>query len=157
MDKTIFIKLISFGSKEKIIEIPDKSTIADLRVIIKATGSTYLYRETQKGEIEEVKPNQALFDKDILILAIRMKGEADIKCLGRVWRVHKNDPDKLRPSDFHLHDLENGDKLDLYTGELYSYDFRYIKKIRKKKHKFCLEEVKKRSDYKERVEMIMRQ
>jgi len=36
------------------------------------------------------------------------------------WRVHQNDPDKIFPSDFHADRVDKGEKLDLYTGDVYS-------------------------------------
>jgi hypothetical protein len=37
-----------------------------------------------------------------------------------VWRVHQNDPDKYFPSDFHADRIDKPEKLDLYTGAIYS-------------------------------------
>ncbi len=39
---------------------------------------------------------------------------------GGVWRIHKNDPDKHFPSDFHADRVDKPEKLDLYTGAIYS-------------------------------------
>ena len=36
------------------------------------------------------------------------------------WRIHKNDPDKHFPSDFHADRVDAPEKLDLYTGDIYS-------------------------------------
>lgn len=37
-----------------------------------------------------------------------------------IWRVHKNDPDDIFPSDFHADRVDAPEKLDLYTGNVYS-------------------------------------
>jgi hypothetical protein len=36
------------------------------------------------------------------------------------WRIHKNDPDKNFPSDFHADRVDEAEKLNLYTGDVYS-------------------------------------
>lgn len=37
-----------------------------------------------------------------------------------IWRIHKSDPDKLFPSDPHGDRVDVPEKLDLYTGQVYS-------------------------------------
>lgn len=37
-----------------------------------------------------------------------------------IWRVHKSDPDTVFPSDFHADRVDAPEKLDLYTGDVYS-------------------------------------
>jgi len=37
-----------------------------------------------------------------------------------VWRVHKSDPDKIFPSDFHADRVDMPEKLDIYTGQVFS-------------------------------------
>ena len=49
----------------------------------------------------------------------RMLVEGTVKHNG-IWRVHSNDPDTVFPSDFHADRVDAAEKLDLYTGEVYS-------------------------------------
>ena len=49
----------------------------------------------------------------------RMLLEVTVKHNGK-WRVHKIDPDTVFPSDFHADRVDAPEKLDLYTGEVYS-------------------------------------
>lgn len=48
-----------------------------------------------------------------------MEFGVEIKCNG-IWRIHKNDKDDYFPSDFHAHRMDKPEKLDLYTGRVYS-------------------------------------
>ena len=36
------------------------------------------------------------------------------------WRFHKSDADTVFPSDFHAHRLDEAEKLDMYTGYVWS-------------------------------------
>jgi len=49
----------------------------------------------------------------------RMLVEGTVKHNG-IWRIHKSDPDTVFPSDFHADRVDAPEKLDLYTGEVYS-------------------------------------
>ncbi len=49
---------------------------------------------------------------------LRELREATVKCGGYIWRIHRNDADPF-PSNPHAHNLENGLKLHLGTGQLY--------------------------------------
>ncbi len=42
------------------------------------------------------------------------------------WRVHANDEDDLFPSDFHAHNLEDGTRLNLYTGDIFDQSGRVV-------------------------------
>ena len=53
----------------------------------------------------------------------------------RIWQFHSNDADPW-PSDPHGHDIENGDKLDIYTGEIYSHNRVLIRKLSQKQLDF---------------------
>ncbi len=44
--------------------------------------------------------------------------EARVKVAGKIWTIHKNDKDTF-PSQPHAHNYENGEKLDLHTGDIY--------------------------------------
>lgn len=49
----------------------------------------------------------------------RLMLERTIKSNG-IWRVHKSDADTIFPSNFHAVNIETGEKLDLYTGEVFN-------------------------------------
>lgn len=49
----------------------------------------------------------------------RMVLEVTVRRNG-VWRVHSNDPDTVFPSDFHADRVDAPEKLDLYTGGVFS-------------------------------------
>ncbi len=57
--------------------------------------------------------------KEILDDGRRMFLEVTLKHNG-IWRIHKSDPDTVFPSDFHADRLDAAEKLDLYTGDVYS-------------------------------------
>ena len=48
----------------------------------------------------------------------RLLNEVTIKKDGKIWRIHKNDPDPF-PSKPHAHNVESGLKMDLSNGDLY--------------------------------------
>ena len=48
----------------------------------------------------------------------RMLLEKTVKHNG-IWRIHKNDPDDIFPSDPHADRLDEPEKLNLYNGEVY--------------------------------------
>lgn len=57
----------------------------------------------------------------------RMLLEFTVKHNGK-WRVHKNDQDIISPSDFHADRVDKPEKMDLYTGDIYSkIDGKYIR------------------------------
>ncbi|WP_181308987.1 hypothetical protein [Rufibacter sp. XAAS-G3-1] len=49
----------------------------------------------------------------------RMLLEKQIKQNG-IWKIHKNDPDDIFPSDPHADRRDEPEKLNLYTGDVYS-------------------------------------
>lgn len=49
----------------------------------------------------------------------RMAIAVTVKHNGK-WRFHKNDPDTLFPSNFHADRQDGAEKLDMYTGEVWS-------------------------------------
>ncbi len=56
----------------------------------------------------------------------------DIKMNGARWRFYKNDKDP-RPSNPHGHNLETGDKMDIWTGKVYDKNNNLIDEISSKK------------------------
>lgn len=49
----------------------------------------------------------------------RMLLERVVKKNG-IWKIHKNDPDDIFPSDPHADRVDEPEKLNLYTGDVYS-------------------------------------
>ncbi len=60
-----------------------------------------------------------LKNNDMLSIGMSTKNRVTVKCNGNNWRIHVSDKDNF-PSDFHAHNIEKGDKLDLYNGYLYN-------------------------------------
>jgi len=59
----------------------------------------------------------------------------DVKMNGSRWRFHKNDKDPF-PSIPHGHNLETGDKMDIWTGKIYNKNNNLTSKISNKKMLF---------------------
>ncbi|MBI2137464.1 hypothetical protein HYU12_03015 [Candidatus Woesearchaeota archaeon] len=64
-----------------------------------------------------------------------------IKHGGTTWEIHKNDPDPI-PSKPHLHNLETGEKLNPFTGEIYNPKIKKMTGTMKEKD---LDELKQKS------------
>ncbi len=60
-------------------------------------------------------------DSDIIdpVKGLQNLYEQTVNHQGR-WRIHKNDPDDIFPSDPHADRVDEAEKLDLYTGEVYN-------------------------------------
>jgi hypothetical protein len=96
--------------------------------------------------------------REILDDGRRMLIEATVKHNG-VWRIHKSDPDILFPSDFHADRVDEREKLDIYTGDVFSsvnnkflrtepkkamrYIFRELQKSKEERIKECLKNTAK--------------
>lgn len=153
MDK-IAIKIYTFGSDENSVELDNNSTLNDLRIITGYNKKSIFYKRV-KEKLVEVNSEQILYDKDILYLVVPKRGEATVTLENKIWRIHMSDPDKIFPSDFHMHDCGgSGEKLDLYTGKIYNKK-RCVSKLKKKRLKYMLEELKKYACYKKKVESIL--
>lgn len=112
--KKINIKFVSIGARVQTVELPENSLVSDLKdrlSITRRDGSFY-----RKGS--GLNPRTALKDRDIIIYAFSIRGEATVRRNGKVWQVNKNDLDPF-PSDFHAHNYADNETLDLYTGFLY--------------------------------------
>ncbi len=55
----------------------------------------------------------------------------EVKTSGRIWRFNLNDKDTF-PSTPHGHDKENGDKVNVFTGEIYNKDRELVSKLSQK-------------------------
>jgi len=73
----------------------------------------------------------------------RMLLEKQIKHNG-VWKIHKNDPDNIFPSDPHADRVDRPEKLDLYTGKVYSkIDKKELRTLPKKAMVYIYNEIMK--------------
>ena len=151
---SIIIKTSRLGCKDTEFSLEEGYSIKEFRKIEKLSGSVKIYKEI-KDDVLEVVDDYVLINGDHLFLVNKMSGAATIKRLGRVWSIHYNDPDSF-PSNFHAHDEENGDKLDLYTGNRYNKLRQFIKRVKRKKLKDFLEELSRRNCYKDKAEEILK-
>lgn len=83
----------------------------------------------------------------------RMLLEKQVKCNG-IWKIHKNDPDIYFPSDPHADRADEPEKLNLYTGEVYSKSTKnYLYTLPKKAMKYIYNEImnSKEEDIKKKI------
>jgi hypothetical protein len=109
------ITVISFGFMRR-IRCKQGATVGE--VLLK------LFKSELKGyfiSVNGIKAtrNTLIKDKDIIVAIISVRGAATLKRSGKVWRYYKNDADVNFPSNFHAHNVENGELLDLFTGYVY--------------------------------------
>ena len=98
------------------IELPEGATVRDALV---GVGASHLERYFILVNGTRKSQGAVLKDKDIVVAVLPVRGGATVKSDGNVWRVHPNDKDGNFPSDFHAHNIENGQVLDIYTGDIY--------------------------------------
>lgn len=151
--KKISIRFTRPGSKIQTIELSKNSLVSDLKNKLSITrkGGCF-YRKGSKLNL-----NTVLKDKDIIIYAFSIRGEATVRRNGKVWKIHKNDPDLL-PSDFHAHNYDDNETLDLYTGFLYKTNTRdKIAKFPEIDYKALLELLSKSKEalFKEKANKIL--
>lgn len=100
--------------------------------------------------IEETEPQEIRLplEKDIIdpIRGIEWLNEQTVSHQG-IWRIHKCDPDNIFPSDPHADRIdEKGEKLDLYTGEVYNTKKQYLYKLSKKSIRFIYYKIMKEGE-----------
>lgn len=150
----IIIKLLRMGVGLEDIKISQNTTVSGLKIIIGTTGNIGCFQEI-KGEIKKLRSNHILCNNDVLVLVNSKKGEALIRCAGRKWAIHLNDKDNW-PSNFHAHDYEKREKLDLLTGEIFStQNKKYKRNLSEKSHRLLLAELMKYGCYKKKVENVL--
>jgi hypothetical protein len=59
------------------------------------------------------------------------------------WRIHKNAPDNLFPSDPHADRVDKPEKLDLYTGKVFDKKQHFLYSILKKSVQFIYYKIMK--------------
>lgn len=109
------ITVISFAFMRK-IQCKHGATIREVLLRV--------FKSDLKGyfiSINGIKSNRnaILKDKDIVVALFSVRGAATLRRNGKVWRFHKTDADVHFPSDFHVHNIENGERLDMFTGYVY--------------------------------------
>lgn len=73
----------------------------------------------------------------------RLLLEKQVKQNG-IWRIHKNDPDDIFPSDPHADRVDELEKLDLFNGKVYSRtNKQYLYTLPDKAMKFIYNELMK--------------
>ncbi len=81
-------------------------------------------------------------DKNIIdpIRGFERLDEQTVKHQG-IWRIHKSDPDNVFPSDPHADRIDEPEKLNLYTGEVYNKKQEYLYKLSKKAMQFIYNKI----------------
>lgn len=151
---SIIIKTSRLGCENIELSIEEGYSIKEFRDIEKLLDSVKIFKEAD-NDVLELANDYILMDGDQLFLVNKVSAAATIKCLGRVWSIHYNDADPF-PSNFHAHDEENGDKLDLYTGNKYNKSRQLIGKVRIKNLKGFLEELSRRACYQNKADEILK-
>ena len=111
----IGLTVLSAGGAQKIECAPGITVRETLEMISCPIREDYLI--TINGLKSDL--NSPLKDNDILIVIPSLKAAGTLRRNGKVWRYYKYDKDTNFPSDFHLHNIQNGEILDMYTGYVF--------------------------------------
>ena len=139
MKNKIYIKFARIGGRTQTIELCENSKVSDIQksVSIKKGGGSFY------GKGKKLDPSTVLKDGDIIVYAFSIRGEATVRRHGIKWEIHKGDRD-LFPSDFHAHNYENNEVVDLYSGIIYRKGTKEpMAKLSKKDHTAILKELLK--------------
>lgn len=150
--KKIIIKFVRLGSVQN-IELPEGSLLSDLisKLSLKNKKGDFFRKEKKLNTQSKLK------DNDVIIYARDIVGEATVRRNGKVWQVHKSDPDPF-PSDFHAHYYDAGEVLDLYTGAIYKNKGRdKSAMLTEKKYKAILIDLSKREDFSRKAKDILKE
>lgn len=80
-----------------------------------------------KEEIRIVVPKEeAITEEGYLIIA-----NVSVKLDNETWRFHKSDPDPF-PSVPHGDNVNTGEKLNVYTGEVFGTNRKIVRRLRKR-------------------------
>jgi hypothetical protein len=114
--KTIAVRVGRFAAPVKNVRVNEGATIKELMEQISASEELYTFVAIngKRSTLDTVLKND-----DLLYLGFPIRGEATVRRNGKSWRIHANDPDGIVPSDFHAHNIETGEILDLYTSIIY--------------------------------------
>lgn len=133
--------------KEEVILLVDKLD----KITIKEFATHKIDIETLKKILTSPEINKPMKNKEISIYVpeendINEDGtiqirEHRIKEFGRIWKFNLNDKDTF-PSQPHGHDYGNGDKLNVFTGEIYNKNGSLIDKLKEKQLKLLKDKLK---------------
>jgi hypothetical protein len=91
----------------------------------------------KRAEVVVGVPNEAEITESGTRLLLEQTLSGDGK-----WRVHKSDPDDLFPSDFHAHNIDDPEVLDLHTGDVYdSRTKKWLRKLKPKTMRYMFNEI----------------
>lgn len=113
LNKKISIRVVGIGF-DRIIVLSKNSKVLALREFIRKREGDLFRRNGEELHLDAI-----LKDKDIIIYARTIRGAATFSIHGKRWRIHKTDKDNF-PSDFHIHNCNEREKLDLKTGIIFS-------------------------------------
>ncbi|MCK9186257.1 hypothetical protein M0P48_02350 [Candidatus Gracilibacteria bacterium] len=114
MKYQISITTVGLGCYNHIAKLPTNSTASDLQKYLELNDFCSLYRNGKKLLL-----TSRLKNNDIICMTTPIRGAVDIKCRGKRWRIPKSDIDDKKVSNFHAHNYDNNEILDLYTGYIY--------------------------------------
>ena len=116
-NQTITISVLIFGGSVKKMQARDGITVREVMAELSAPETIYtcILINGKRQTLDTI-----LKDADLLVLVFPIRGEATVRRNGNAWRIHANDQDDIFPSDFHAHNIETGEILDLRTGLLYN-------------------------------------
>lgn len=62
------------------------------------------------------------------------------------WRIHKSDPDNIFPSDPHADRVDEPEKLNLYTGDVFNKKKEYLYTLSKKAMQYIFYQIMKKGE-----------
>jgi len=138
--------LVDIFKKEVILLVDELD-----KIILKEFATHKIPIETLKKILTNPEINKPMKNKEISIFipeendinedgTIQIR-EHRIKTHGRIWKFNLNDEDTF-PSQPHGHDYGNGDKLNVFTGEIYNKNRDLIDKLKGKQLKFLKDKLK---------------
>ena len=100
--------------------------------------------------------SRTLRSGDIVNPCFPIRGERKVQCAGRTWFIHKNDADRF-PSDYHMHDYQADETLDLNKGLVYSgtrFDHKFYR-LNEKHYLRILKDLRSSKDFREKAEVAL--
>lgn len=119
---------ITFGILPGLVRKMNLQEGTSIASLIKTLGWTSIQNNQLYINGIPQNDNYVLKEGDIALYIHKIKGEIQIKRNG-IWIYHMYDKDDNFPSDFHAHNKELPEVLDIYTGNI--YDKRTKKIVRK--------------------------
>jgi hypothetical protein len=111
----ITIKIRRPGSSISKMKVEKGNTVKDvIKDLLYSGDNLYISVNGKEKSLDVV-----LKENDLLSILFSTRNKATVKYNGNIWRIHINDKDDF-PSNFHAHNIETGEKLDLYNGCVYN-------------------------------------